>query len=668
MLRKTFFLCGAALCAMNMVTHAQNPYLPLWEHVPDGEPYVFEDPDAPGKYRVYVYGSHDILMNQYCGLDNRVWSAPVDNLGEWRDEGPVFSYFIDGQWDTMFAPDIAEVVDRETGKKIYYLYPHSRGEGRIPTVCKSNRPDGPFSPINLTADGRACVEGSMIDFDPGVLIDYVTDKKDPDYATGFRAYAYWGFTHSYAAELDPATMYSTRPGTEVKNYFIPSRFVDYVGADDPEGTTYPALMEGENVNDYNFFEASSIRKVGNKYVFIYSGMSGHDYGVGTTNSSLRYAYGDTPFGPWKSGGVLVDSRGIVPNEDGTALIPTNGQNNTHGSIAEINGQWYCFYHRTPRSHAFARQAMVAPINVEWDKKPVSRGGRVRISAYDPYAEDHEWHAQASNGSRYNGAEVTSEGFQIFGLDPYRYYSAGITCFTIGHRGAEDTYDCWNNHAALLGVADKHIIGYKYFGFGGLENDTKGIKAFAPAVKGNETMLNIWVKPLSDVSCKIRVMIDGPYEGNPWKGRQIAVINVPAKNDANAIIRLKTDVAEVVEGLKGKHAIYFIAEGSEGVPLFDFIGLGFSSRHTDIEPPHVPTVTLAVDGKILPMPTVPITPTNANGFTEVNRYQLYVPLGVNSQISATANDPAVQIEVSPVVAGRASVICTYRGQQKIYLLN
>ena len=30
---------------------AQNPYLPLWEHLPDGEPRVFEDPDQPGKYR-----------------------------------------------------------------------------------------------------------------------------------------------------------------------------------------------------------------------------------------------------------------------------------------------------------------------------------------------------------------------------------------------------------------------------------------------------------------------------------------------------------------------------------------------------------------------------------------------------------------------------------------
>ena len=31
---------------------AVNPYLPLWEHIPDGEPRLFEDPDQPGKFRV----------------------------------------------------------------------------------------------------------------------------------------------------------------------------------------------------------------------------------------------------------------------------------------------------------------------------------------------------------------------------------------------------------------------------------------------------------------------------------------------------------------------------------------------------------------------------------------------------------------------------------------
>ncbi len=57
--------------------NAQNPYLPLWEHVPDGEPRVFEDPDNPGKMRAYIIGSHDTHFIQYCGNDIRMWSAPV---------------------------------------------------------------------------------------------------------------------------------------------------------------------------------------------------------------------------------------------------------------------------------------------------------------------------------------------------------------------------------------------------------------------------------------------------------------------------------------------------------------------------------------------------------------------------------------------------------------
>ena len=167
--------------ASAFIANAQNPYLPLWEHLPDGEPRVFEDPDNPGKQRAYIIGSHDITYTGYCGNDIRMWSAPVEDLSQWRDEGPIFTHFVDGQWDTMFAPDLVEVKDRKTGKKTYYLYPHSRGWRRVAMVCKSDRPDGPFTPVNLTEDGRQCLPGSMIDFDPSVFIEYVTDKKDPDY-------------------------------------------------------------------------------------------------------------------------------------------------------------------------------------------------------------------------------------------------------------------------------------------------------------------------------------------------------------------------------------------------------------------------------------------------------------------------------------------------------
>ena len=69
-----------------------NPYLPLWEHLPDGEPRVFEDPDNPGKYRYYIIGSHDVRVGSYCGPDIRAWSAPVEDLSTWRNEGPIFTY------------------------------------------------------------------------------------------------------------------------------------------------------------------------------------------------------------------------------------------------------------------------------------------------------------------------------------------------------------------------------------------------------------------------------------------------------------------------------------------------------------------------------------------------------------------------------------------------
>ena len=411
-MKRVLLLFVGALCAS--VLSAQNPYLPLWEHIPDGEPRVFEDPDNPGKFRAYIIGSHDLTYTAYCGSDVRMWSAPVEDLSQWRDEGPLFTWFVDGQWDTMYAPDLVEVKDKATGKKTYYLYPHSRGRNRVAMVCKSDRPDGPFTPVNATEDGRGCLPGSLIDFDPSVFIETITDRKDPDFDRGFRAYVYYGFQHSTAVELDPETMYSKRPGTEIHDFFLPASS-RYGVVRDPEGTEYKYLYKDQDPGSFNFFEASSIRQVGNKYVMVFSGYSGPDYGLESTNSALRYAYGDSPLGPWRSGGVLVDSRGVVPDENGEHLMTANAAHNTHGSLQEINGQWYVFYHRPPRGFGNARQSMVAPVKIEWDEKKVADGGQVRITGYDPYAPGNEWVASASDGQTYSGAEVTSEGFQIFGL-------------------------------------------------------------------------------------------------------------------------------------------------------------------------------------------------------------------------------------------------------------
>ncbi len=682
MMKKLLFLTLALMATVT--ANAQNPYLPLWEHVPDGEPRVFEDPDNPGKLRAYIIGSHDVNYSNYCGPDIRMWSAPVEDLNQWRDEGPIFTWFVDGQWDTMFAPDLVEVKDRATGKKTYYLYPHSRGWRRTPMVCKGDRPDGPFTPINLTEDGRQCLPGSLIDFDPSVFIENITDKKDKDYNIGFRAYVFYGFQHSTACELDQKTMYSKREGTELIDPFIPA-----VSADgrllDKAGSEYKALYKGQDPKDFNFFEASSIRQVGNKYVMVFSGYSGKEYGLGNTNSALRYAFGDSPLGPWRSGGVLVDSRGVVLNEDGSKLITTNFGHNTHGSLQEINGQWYVFYHRPPRGFGNARQTMVAPVKITWDKKPVAKGGVVKITGYDPFTKDNVWTAKAADGNEYTGAEVTSEGFQIFGLPPYDYYSAGYACFVYGpgaNDWMQDNHDVWNNSMDLAGIQNGGIVGFKYFGFGGLAQDTKGCKAFEGTKKGDNVHLYLNLTPSGKGAFKIHVKLD-----DPWKGEEIGVINIDDNSPAGQARTLST-LVPAVEGLTGKHAIYLMTEGPEVQQpqqpqspwgrrgpqgpqrpqgLFDLHGIGFSK--SDVCPvPVVPKVTITADGKALTIPQTPIRFTNQNGYSDQIRYQVYGPLEAGVKLKATSDVKGVKFDISPVVEGRATVKASYQGKTKIFLIN
>ena len=662
----TLLACAAGPVSAQTPVGTGNPYLPLWEHLPDGEPRVFEDPDNPGKYRAYIIGSHDLTYTAYCGADIRMWSAPVEDLTDWRDEGPIFTYYVDGQWDVMYAPDLVE-VERD-GVKEYYLYPHSRGAGREAMVCKGSRPDGPFTPVNLTEDGRGTVEGSILGFDPSIFVEKVTDPSDPDYETGFRAYGFWGFQRSSAAELDPKTMYSVRPGTEVIPYFIPASS-RYGEVRDPEGTEYPALYKEQDPGDFNFFEASSIRQVGNKYVMIFSGYSGPDYGLGSTNSSLRYAYGDSPLGPWRSGGVLVDSRGVVPNEDGTALTTTNGAHNTHGSLQQINDQWYVFYHRPPRGFGFARQAMVAPVTIEWDETPVAEGGKVIIRGYDPYAKDGIWEAAASNGDTYTGAEVTSEGFQIFGLDPYKYYSAGYACYLSDISGQQDSWDIWDNSMPVT-VTDGDVIGYKYFGFGGLKKAQKGLKPFEGARRGNKTAFNLFLRPESDREFTVEVWLDGPYDNDTWNGKKIAEITVPA-GPGDRVEKFTVDVAKHVEGLKGKHAIYLIADGASDGTLCTLYGLGFSSKKVTLDYPAPPRVSISVDGTPVAVPEIPVRFTNENGMTGYGLYETEycVPEGKSGApvVSARCDNPEVKISITQCRTkyGTAEVRFDYRGAVKTY---
>ncbi|HOY12840.1 MAG TPA: hypothetical protein PLY70_06850 [Saprospiraceae bacterium] len=650
----------------NITAVTGNPYLPLWEHLPDGEPRVFEDPDRPGKYRTYIIGSHDVRFGSYCGPDIRAWSAPVEDLSDWTDEGPIFTYPIADQWDVMYAPDLVELVNKN-GKKEYYLYPHSRGRGREAMVCKGDRPDGPFTPLNMKADSLSTIEGSTMGFDPAVFIDYIKDANDPDYNIGFRAYGYWGFQRSMAGQLDQNTMYSLRPGTQAIDRFIPASS-RYGVIRDPEGTKYPNVYPDQDLGMFNFFEAASIRKIGNKFLWVYSGYSGPDYGLSSTNSALRYAFGDTPLGPWKSGGVLVDSRAVVVSQDGSALQTTYSGHNTHGSIQLINDQYYVFYHRAPRGFGNARQPMVAPVVVEWDEKSVAEGGQVRIKAYDPFAPNKIWTAKDSKGNEYKGAEVTSEGFNIFGLDPYQFYSAGYASYLSNIRSQQDSWDIWDNNMPITNVVNGNIIGFKYFGFGGLDKATKGLKPFEGTKPGNQTALNVFLTPKTAQSFKVQVWLDGPWDNEVWKGKKMGEIMVPA-NAAMETTKYTLDVSKMVDQMDQKHAVYLVAESSDTIALFDLAGLGFSSAKKPIMRPVPPVVDIKVNGKSIELPSTPVRSTNANGITGYDLYEAKYVLNTSSLpvITASANDSKVKIEIMQAksIAEGAVVKFNYKGVVKTY---
>ena len=496
-----------------------NPFLPLWEHIPDGEPYVFEDPDNPGQQRVYIYGSHDSRITDYCGRELVVWSASVNDLMHWRYDGEIFSVNKnangellrpDSVADVLFAPDVT-LVPNADGSKTYYLYPNNQAGGRNGMVCKSSRPDGPFEVCNWNKQNPNVNDG-VLAFDPAVFVD--DDGK---------IYGYWGFNRSYAAELDPATMATVKPGTKIVEDMVSGR-----------------MQEGF----FSFFEASSIRKIKDKYVFIYSRFTKDgEFGLPVSNYTLAYAYGDSPLGPWTYGGTIIDGRGREVNEQGDTIASATIDGNTHGSICEINGQWYVFYHRQSGLNEYARQAMVAPISVEVEE---GKGGKVVISE----------------------GEYTSEGFALNGLDPFERHSAGIACWYTGPKPAVHTwpnntfygsyvaatygdsdkfdapYDIRNNTNPVVNNTDGSIVGYKYFNF----------EAERLANKGN-LLLVLRLIP-EGIDGTIEIMLDRPWTSQGGKKIGETKINGSwEKTDWDVAIGISNDA--VANYLAGKHAIYFV---------------------------------------------------------------------------------------------------------------
>lgn len=447
-----------------------NPYMPLWEHVPDGEPRVFEH---NGETRVYVYGSHDTERNAYCGKDYVVWSAPVSDLTDWQCHGTCYTATDNS---VLYAPDVVKKGDT------YYMYAAERCGGQI-MVAKSGTPWGPFTDPVLTPLG----------FDPGILVD-----------DDGRVYAYWGFCSAYCAELNE-DMATIREGTLHEH---------------PMGhASAPWVDEKEHLDSADaFYEASSPRKVMGKYVYIYSKRYSTpvpELGVFDDNNGfLSYKYSDKPLEDFQPGGDISFNGGeILRNPDGTGRMTYRWGNN-HGSIMEINGKWYVFYHRHTGRDEYSRQAMLEPVDVAMDKNGRLYIGDITYQNGEPVSS--------------KPVEMTSQGAHINGLDAYSIISAGYACHISGSKGTPyivPVYERNNNISApVADITDGTTIGFRYLQF------------------GTNTPASITVKARAEEEFSINVRMDS------HDGRIISRLVLNRDTEEAA--------ARLVCGVIGKHAVYF----------------------------------------------------------------------------------------------------------------
>ncbi len=307
-----------------------NPYLPSWEYIPDGEPHVFGD-------RVYVYGSHDRFNAPiFCVNDYICWSAPVENLSAWRCSGVIFRKNQDPinrlGLRILFAPDVAQGPDGR-----YYLYYAFDFLGVI-GVAVCDTPDGQYQFYGHvhypdgTVWGRR--KGDEFPFDPAVLVD------------DGRVWLYSGFETKV-----PAVMSRFR-GHQNSGGVVLELEPDMVTVKDGPRLLFPLKTNQEtpapeDFRGHEFFEASSIRKIEGKYVFVYSS---------THNHELCWAVSDRPDGDFRFGGTLVDLGDLSMDGRTDERHALNYLGNTHGGMAELKGQWYIFYHRQTNQHSYSRQA------------------------------------------------------------------------------------------------------------------------------------------------------------------------------------------------------------------------------------------------------------------------------------------------------------------------
>lgn len=410
-----------------------NPYLPINEYIPDGEPHVFGD-------RVYLYGSHDKEAGEsFCMLPYVVWSAPVDDLSDWSNK--VISYdarqdpLADDRRHHMYAPDCVKGNDGR-----YYLYYCLGGDGGAGSydgpisVAVCDTPDGKFEYYGTVKNADGTTFDDVLVFDPAVIND------DGIIRIYFGTCYYFDNLPKIKLLRDIVQARLLKWPYSVVKKGVLGAFTMTLSDDMLTVTSKPTLImprevKGTMWEKHPFFEGSSIRKIGDTYYFVYSSMANHE---------LCYATSKCPDKDFTFRGTIVSNGDVGLN----GRKPSDRLNHTgtnHGGIEKINGRWYVFYHRQTHGTDYSRQACCEEIKIN------------------------------SDGS-INQVEITSCGLNDGPLKEKAIYPAVICCnLTNGHmpHGGNKSFNglpvikSGDGERFIADMTKGTRAVYKYFDFGGM---------------------------------------------------------------------------------------------------------------------------------------------------------------------------------------------------------
>lgn len=342
-LRCVLFL---SIIAFTECVSAQNPFVQA-HFSPDPAPMVYNG-------TVYTYTGDDIPgFDFYYMTKWRVLSST--DMVNWTNHGvPIslesFSWARDRAW-------AAQCIERN-GKFYWYICAQTVQNDMAVGVAVSDSPTGPFK----DALGKPLImNGSWSNIDPTVCID-----------DDGQAYLYWGNGSLFYVKLN-------------------KDMISYSG----DIVTVPLTVETFGGNRENhklgienkdmFVEGPWFYKRNNKFYMMFAGM-------GKGGETLSYSMSDSPTGPWKYQGKIMEDQ------------KTNSFTN-HGGIIDYKGNSYVFYHTglLPGGGSYGRSSCVEQFNYNTDGSipaiSISMEGPKPVGFINPYkrveAETMAWSQKCS---------------------------------------------------------------------------------------------------------------------------------------------------------------------------------------------------------------------------------------------------------------------------------